>query len=157
MDLMLVFGSLFVSAFVIAVVLYLVARRVRGLRWFAIFIAVAGLATPLAVVLHGLLSGLIEGEEGISFIVAVFVAPPLLILALAGATIFLLAKREPLSMPVGLATLGAIAYLVVVFIPTNAADKTTEFVIAAAIMGAGALATLGLYLARRPRRLAPAT
>ena len=70
----------------------------RNLRFWLMLVAITALATPLSILLHNVLSTLVESsggsEEGFFFILALFVSPAVFIVAVIGTFVTLLRMPE---------------------------------------------------------------
>ena len=75
----------FLGALLVALVLAIVYRRYPGARSWIHVAAASIAAMPLAVILHNVLSALIRGEEAVSFILALVVAPAAFAVGTLGA------------------------------------------------------------------------
>jgi len=80
----LVILGLMVSAIILALVLATAAQRIPAARRWAILATASAVAIPLAVVLHNVLSAITGGEEAVSFILALVIAPIGFMIALLG-------------------------------------------------------------------------
>lgn len=100
MDWELVIPMLLVGILAIGAVVALAAREVPAVRPWAVGAALAVVAMPVAIVLHSVLSALVGGEEAITFIIALVVAP-------AGITIGTLGAAFALRSDARFATVGA--------------------------------------------------
>lgn len=87
------------------VVLALSAPRYPAVRRWAIVVAASVAAMPLAIVVHNVASALIGGEEAVSFIVALVIAPGAFTIALVGAGLTL--ARSPGAWTIGVSLLVA--------------------------------------------------
>lgn len=89
------FWMIFGSAFAIAAVLAIVARRARPgrTRVFLWVAAASAAAFPVATVLHNAADALFHVEEPVFFLLAVIGAPAGLAIGLVGAAISVMAAR----------------------------------------------------------------
>lgn len=69
----------------VGVVLALAARRYPSTRRWVVVSAIGIVALPAGIVLHNVLSALIAGEEAVSFIAALVVAPAFFVVGTLGA------------------------------------------------------------------------
>lgn len=144
----LVIPAIVLSALVIGAVLAFAARSSRRVRRWLALSALGIAAMPLAIVLHNVLSAFIEGDEAISFIVALAVAPLLIAIGLVGVARVLLRERRDLGIAValGAAGIGTFAlYMLFLLIVTTAAggNPTWQGVSDAIVMTAATLAAAG--------------
>ncbi len=163
----LVIPALVLAAIVLAIVLVLAAREVPAVRPWLVVGALGAAAMPVAILLHNVLSALIQGEEAVSFVVALAVAPAVVAVGFVGAARALLREWRDLGVAVALAAGGLAlfaAYMVLILVVTTLAGGNPEWqgaTDAIATFAATAAAVVGtllavLALARGRRRLAPA-
>lgn len=162
----LIIPAIVLAMLVVASAILLSARDIRRVRPWAVVMAVGVLSMPLAIVLHNVLSALINGEEAISFILALNVAPLLITVGIIGAARVLLVERRDLGIGVALAAGGIAvfaAYMTFVLIVTTILGRNPEWqtatdalamIVAAAASVSGAL--LSLVAMTRGGRRAPA-
>jgi hypothetical protein len=156
-----------VSMLAVAVELYPVARRDRAARPWAILAAASALAVPAAIVVHNVASALIGGEEAVSFILALLVAPAGFAIGTLGAGVVSLRSDRTLGGRILLAGLGLAIFagymlfaLVVTTIeggnpPYQAVLEPFALLAAALAMAAGAIGTAWSLIGARPTALSP--
>lgn len=167
MDWELFVPAMLAAILAIGAVAALAARDVPALRPWAVCAALAIAAMPVAIVLHNVLSALTGGEEAVTFIVALVVAPVGITVGTLGAAFTL--RSDPRFATVGswLALAGAglllfAAYSVfALFITTlEGGSPPYQASIEAVILSLTLAATLGgailaaITFAIRPRLLA---
>ena len=155
--------ALVTSAIVLAVVIELSARRIRPMRPWALLAAASAAAIPVAIVLHNVLSAVIRGDEAVSFVLALIVAPIGLTAAVFGAA--LVVARDPrehdlatslLIAGLGLALFGgyglfalAVTALVGGNPPYQALVEQTVVPVAVTAVALGTLSAVAVILTRR--------
>ena len=156
-----------VSMLAVAIELYPVARRDRAARPWAILAAASAVAVPTAILLHNVASALIGGEEAVSFILALLVAPAGFATGTLGAGVATLRSDRTLGLRILLAGAGLAIFagymlfaLVVTTIegrnpPYQAIVEPLALVTAALAMGAGAIGTALRLTGSGPRGLSP--
>lgn len=142
-----------ISMLAVAVELYPVARRDRAARPWAILAAASALALPAAIVVHNVASALIGGEEAVSFILALLVAPAGFAIGTLGAGVVTLRSDKTLGARILLAGFGLAIFagymlfaLVVTTVeggnpPYQAILEPLALLAAAVAMAAGAIGT----------------
>lgn len=129
----IVIPAVAIAALVLGGVIAVAARSDRHLRPWATVTAVGVVAMPLAVVLHNLLSSLIDGEEAVSFILALFVAPVLIAIGVIGSSVVLLRERHDLGIGVALGAAGMgifAAYMLFVLVVTTVLGGNPDWQVA---------------------------
>jgi hypothetical protein len=156
-----------VSMLVVAVELYPVARRDRAARPWAILAAASAVAVPVSIVVHNVASAVIGGQEAVSFILALLVAPAGFAVGTLAAGIVTLRSDKTLGARIMLAGLGLAIFagymlfaLVVTAIegsnpPYQAVVEPFALLAAALAMAAGAIGTALSLIGARPTALSP--
>lgn len=141
-----------VSMIAVAMVLAVVGRSERTARPWARLAVLSAAAMPLAIVMHNVLSALIQGEEAVSFVFALVVAPVGFAVGTLGAG-FALAQRgrwevgASLSIAGGAMTIFGLCFVFVLVATSIAGDRgyglVLEVVIVPAVLAlaAGAIAS----------------
>jgi hypothetical protein len=150
----LIIPALVLSALTVAAVLVVAARRSSATRPWLVIAALGVAAMPLAIVLHNVLSALSGGEEGVTFVVAVMVAPVCIAIGILGAGIALRDERRDLAVGVLIAGIGIAAFGLLslfAFIDDDAAAPFQVIIVpatVAAVVGAvwSVMATVGRRL-----------
>lgn len=149
------------SSFAIALELYLIAKREPSVRPWVTAAAISACALPVVIVVHNVASALIGGEEAVTFIVALLVAPALFVVAVIGAGLTLRGRDSRLAGWVLLAGAGMglfAGYALFALFVTSiiqgepSYQSTIEIIVlptAALAMAAGAIGAAGVLLARR--------
>lgn len=86
-----------ISLLLLAAILGVKARSIAAVRPWMVVTVLAALAFPLSIVLHNVLSGVTGGEEGISFVVALLVAPLGFTIGLLGGALAVRARERELG------------------------------------------------------------
>ncbi|MBI2323769.1 MAG: hypothetical protein HYU87_02235 [Chloroflexi bacterium] len=118
------FIGILLAPVLLGIVLVMVARRYPETRGWA---AVAGISValiPVAIVLHNVLSAIVGGEEGVSFVVALVVAPAGFAVGALGVGLRLARSGRAWEIGVSIAIAGAgmalfVAYMVVALVVTT--------------------------------------
>jgi hypothetical protein len=159
---MLIIPAIVLSMLVVGVAVAIAAREIPRVRRWAVVTAIGVAAMPLAIVLHNVLSAFIAGDEAISFVLALNVAPLLILVGIIGAARVLLVERRELGIGVALAATGIAVfavYMLFVLIVTTVLGRNPEWqqvtdavamIVAAAASVTGAL--LSLLAITRSRR-----
>lgn len=126
----LIIPGVAVAMLVVASVVAIAARTTRALRPWVAFAALGVVAMPAAIVLHNVFSALIGGEEGVSFIVALFVAPVCIAVGVIGSAAVL--RRERPELFVGVATAAAgiglfAAYMLFALVVTTIEGRNPDY------------------------------
>jgi hypothetical protein len=155
------------SACVMAIELWLASAASSRVRPWAALTTACAVALPLAIVAHNILSVVLQGEEVVSFILALLVAPAGVMVGLLGAGAVLVRTHRSfgasvLLMGSGMALFAVYALFALVF--SSATGSTPAFqtaiepfvllVAMAAIAGGtvGATRSRGVDAARHPSR-----
>lgn len=102
----LIIPAVALSMLVVAAVVAIAARTTPHLRPWTIVAVLGVVAMPAAIVLHNILSAFINGEEAVSFIVALTVAPLCIAVGIIGSARVLLRERHDLGIAVSVAAAG---------------------------------------------------
>ena len=155
------FGVVVLCGVVVAIELWLVARSEPGVRPWAVIAAGSAAAVPLAIVAHNVLSALIQGEEAISFILALFVAPAGLMVGAIGGGLALLRHDRDLGASILLYATGMglfAAYALFALIVTSIVGENPSYQraieivvlsIAALAMSVGVIGTARALMSRK--------
>lgn len=150
---------------VVGVVIATALKEVPATRPWATTAALAIAAFPLSIVLHNVLSALFGGEEAVSFIIALLVAPGLIAAGTLGVAVTL--SRDARFTRVGLSLLvagaGFVLFAVYAFFAlavtaiTGSNPPYQAFIEAIALAVSAATMVIGVVLAVMTRFQVPAT
>ena len=144
----LIIPSVALAMLVVAIVLAIVARGTPHLRPWVTITALGVVAMPAAVVLHNVLSAIVGGEEAVSFIVALMVAPACIAVGVIGAAVVLLRERRELGVAVCVAAAGIglfAAYMIFALVVTTIEGRNPPYQapVELALLPLGTLAAIG--------------
>jgi hypothetical protein len=144
----LIILSVALAMVVVAIVLAIAARGTPRLRPWVTITALGVVAMPAAIVLHNVLSAIVGGDEGVSFIVALMVAPSCIAVGVIGAAVVLLRERHDLGVAVCVAAAGIglfAAYMVFALIVTTIEGRNPDYqgLVELALLPLGTLAAIG--------------
>ncbi|HEY6959510.1 MAG TPA: hypothetical protein VI814_11855 [Candidatus Limnocylindria bacterium] len=126
----LVIPSIALAALVLGGVVAIAARRVRDIRPWVVVAALGVAAMPLAIILHNVVSAWVGGDEGITFVIALLVAPLCIAVGLVGTAAVLVRQRHALAVPVAIGA-GGIAlfalYMGFLFVVTTAVGGNPDW------------------------------
>ncbi len=118
------FVGILLAPVLLGIVLIVIARRYPETRRWALITGVSVAAIPVAIVLHNVLSAIVGGEEGVSFVVALVVAPAGFAVGALGVGLRLARSGRAWEVGVSIAIAGAgmalfVAYMVFAFVVTT--------------------------------------
>ncbi|HET8567432.1 MAG TPA: hypothetical protein VFM93_00410 [Candidatus Limnocylindria bacterium] len=102
----LIVPALLLSALLVAGVLVVAARGVPALRRWLVVVAIGVATMPVAILLHNVLSAILDTEEGVLFVIGITVAPLCIAAGIVGGAAVLLRERRDLGIPVAIAAGG---------------------------------------------------
>jgi hypothetical protein len=149
---------------VVGIVIATAAREVPAIRPWATVAVLATAAFPLAIVLHNVLSAFIGGEEAVSFVIALLVAPGFIAAGTLGVALtlsrdarFALVGRSMLLAGAGFALFALYAVFALVVTTLAGGNPPIQSVIEQVALGLSAAAmTVGATLAAVTRLQLPA-
>ena len=118
------FIGILLAPVLLGIVLVLVARRYPETRRWAAVTGISIATIPVAIVLHNVLSAIAGGEEGVSFVVALVVAPAGFAVGALGVGLRLARSGRSWELGASIAIAGAgmalfVAYMVFAFVVTT--------------------------------------
>lgn len=145
------------SGLAMATLLWLLARSERGVRRWAIVVTASAVAIPAAIVLHNVLSAFIGGDEAISFVLALLVAPALLMVGAVGGGLAMM-RQPALGAPIllyaaGMALFALYSLFALIITTVTGGNPAYQGAVEAVVVPVAALAMLaGVFMTGRALR-----
>jgi hypothetical protein len=146
-----------VSGLAMATLLWLLARSEPGVRRWAIVVTASAAAIPVAIVVHNVLSAFIGGEEAISFVLALLVAPAFLMVGAIGGGLAMM-RQPALGAPIllyaaGMALFALYSLFALIITTVAGGNPSYQGAVEAVVVPSAALAMLaGVFMTGRALR-----